>query len=184
MADPITHKQFHLPVYNANGSGALIAPSDTLNVRKMSQTYNPNTGKTELVLQAQAITVAEVNDDATIIGWAVSSANGFTTAEEVYDLDPDHSWSCPKAANLSGVLTSTITSFTINGVQTTGLSFAVSAEGAAAAEAWLNNYFHNTLGLTQVYATVVFDSTPDPDELIIYVNNFDGTVKANSTDID
>lgn len=184
MADPITHKQFYLPIYKADGSGKLIAPSDTLNVRKMSQTYNPNTGKTELVLQAQAITVAEVNDDATIVGWAISSANGFTKAEEVYDLDPDHSWSCPEPKNLEGTLTDTITSFTINGVQTTGLSFPVSADGAAAAQAWLNNYFHETLGLTQVYATVVFDGGASPNELIIYVNNFDGTVKANSTDID
>lgn len=181
MADPIVFKQFQLPLYKGNGSGNLIEVGDTLNLRKSSQTWDTSKGDVVLSLQAQAVTLTHVNDTADIVGWANSSANGFTLPTQVYDVDPDHVWNCPAAVNLTGSVAATVTSITVNGVANSGLSFAVNAGGATAAEAWLNDYIRNTLGIPNVYATVELDTAANPDELIFYVNNFDGSVTVNAT---
>lgn len=180
MADPIVTKQFYLPVYNANGSGALITTGGTLNARRKNNIYNPTTGRVEVSLVAQAVTLTAANEDSTILSWAKSSANGYLDPDDIWDLDPDHSWNCPPPVNLSGTVDAAVTSITINGAATS-INFALTAQGAADAQAWLNDYIHNTLGQPGAYATVVFDAVPTPDELNFYVNNFVGSVTVNST---
>lgn len=180
MADITVSKQFYFPVYNPNGSGSLIASGQTLTARRKNNVFNPTTGKVELTLVAQAVTVTGVNDDATIISWVKSSGNGYLDPSEIWDLDPDHSWSCPGPVNLTGTVDAEVTSITVNGAVNSGLSFLVTAEGAAAAQEWLNSYIHNVLGQAEAYATVVLDTEPTPDELIFYVNNFTGTVTINA----
>ena len=165
MADTKFGRRFFDTVYKGDGSGDVIEAADTLEVIKA------NSDGTRSV---QNITVASVSADGKEVFWEYDAANLYLRPEDVVGVGPDHTWECPEPDNISitavDSLTVTITSFEINGVETTG-SWPITSDGAVDLQAALNAALAGNGAATVVYVDAA------TDYFRVYVNNTTATIE-------
>jgi hypothetical protein len=165
MADTKFGRRFFDKVYKGDASGDLIEAGDTLEVIKA------NSDGTRSV---QNITVLEVSADGFEVYWEYDAANLYLRPEDVVGVGEAHNWECPEAGNIGITavddLTETITSFEINGVETTG-SWPITAEGAVDLQAALNTALAGNGAATVVYVDT------GTDYFRVYVMNTTATIE-------
>lgn len=164
MADNVMSRTFFQPVYKGDGSGDIVEAADVVSVL-----LNAADGTHPL----QNITVKSVSEDGRTIYWEYDATNQYARSGDVYAVAPAHQWECPAVADVGLVavddITATVTSFTVNGVVTSG-SWPVTAEGAAALQIALNEAL-----VGNGAATVVYVDT-GTDYLQVYVMQTTATI--------
>jgi hypothetical protein len=167
MADNIMARRFFQPVYKSDGSGDLIEAGDTL--KALLGAANGTRPIQNLVLSA-------VSEDAQTLYWEYDATNNFTRSEDVVGVDPDHQITCPPEINIGLVavddITVTVTAFVVNGVAYSG-SYPVTAEGAAALQAALQD----AVGINGAVTVVYVDAATD--YLQVYVMGTTATITVN-----
>jgi hypothetical protein len=152
MADNIMGKRFYLPVYKSDGSGDLIEAGDTLKALLHSA---------DGTKPIRNLTLSAVGADGKEVFWEYDATNLYTRSEDVFAVDPDHQWNCPEAANIGLVaiddITVTVTSVSVCGTEYTGLSFAVTSDGASELQAYLNEKLVGNGIATVVYVDAATD---------------------------
>lgn len=169
MADNIFHRTFFQPVYKGDGSGQIVEAADVVSVL-----LNAADGTHPL----QNITVKSVSEDGRTIYWEYDATNQYVRSGDVFAVAPAHQLECPEPANIGLVavddITVTVTSFDINGTETTG-SWPVTAEGAADLQDAMNAALVGNGAVTVNYVDAA------TDYLQVYVMQTTATIEVNGT---